>query len=708
MVIELRSNGFYRNSKFFYPIGFNYWPRDMAVKLWSKYNPTAIENEFRIMHEMGINCIRMFILWEDLSPELNKVNEEFLSKFDHFHQMATKYEVTLTPTLFIGHMSGQDWMSPWFYVTDQQVKEGVPYQEIALPPQKQKKGKIRDIYRDEEVFRQANLQLEALLPKYKDSTTIIAWDLSNENQYMMRPKTPEDGANYIQKLYNRMKELDPNHPITLGMGKMSEVTGFHSFGPHGINNYLDFYSVHTYWVFYYAHILRTLDFYISYKPGFDIRFAQLSGIPVQFQEFGLSNRTLAAYRKPTQIKLMSGYYENAIWSAWVNGAKAGILSWDFTDFADELITTEPYNHKPAEMTFGNLDNQYHIKPSGLQIQRFAQFSQRFDLSQYEIASSQIGIVLPENYLKYSNRGSTLKELSDDNPVKSQKKLENTLDCIENQNKSLFTSYLWCRMAHLMPEFVSFDTIPEKGLSQYKLLIIPNLHQISAKNLSLINQYLQNGGIVYISSNTWIPQGLSIKGSDSFKNAQVCVKKTNERSWILSENKDTLNYIRSKFEKIPELQFYHEIQSIAGVSKDNALYIDKKTREPVLTVNTSDSGKGYFVFNTSSPEINQTSVRKMYKKDMGSSLYTNLSILAKIPCELICNNPFIEVTMFYKKESSDRMLVVINHDGDPQTFIIVFGVEIKAAQDWESKPIKFSNNTISGNLKGYEARCFIIQ
>lgn len=65
MAIKIDDLGFIVNEKRFFPLGFNYWPKDMAVYLWEEYNSRVIEREMKIISELGANCIRMFIRWED-------------------------------------------------------------------------------------------------------------------------------------------------------------------------------------------------------------------------------------------------------------------------------------------------------------------------------------------------------------------------------------------------------------------------------------------------------------------------------------------------------------------------------------------------------------------------------------------------------------------------------------------------------------------
>ena len=64
--IRVDRQGFIIKEKRFFPLGFNYWPRDMAVYLWPENNSKAIARDIQVIAQLGGTCIRMFIRWEDL------------------------------------------------------------------------------------------------------------------------------------------------------------------------------------------------------------------------------------------------------------------------------------------------------------------------------------------------------------------------------------------------------------------------------------------------------------------------------------------------------------------------------------------------------------------------------------------------------------------------------------------------------------------
>ena len=46
MTIKIDNLGFIVNEKRFFPLGFNYWPRDMAIYLWKEHDSRVIERDF--------------------------------------------------------------------------------------------------------------------------------------------------------------------------------------------------------------------------------------------------------------------------------------------------------------------------------------------------------------------------------------------------------------------------------------------------------------------------------------------------------------------------------------------------------------------------------------------------------------------------------------------------------------------------------------
>ena len=57
-----------------FTLGVNYWPRKKAMYWWSNFDAGEVREEFAIIKEIGLNVVRLFLLWDDFQPEPNRVS----------------------------------------------------------------------------------------------------------------------------------------------------------------------------------------------------------------------------------------------------------------------------------------------------------------------------------------------------------------------------------------------------------------------------------------------------------------------------------------------------------------------------------------------------------------------------------------------------------------------------------------------------------
>ncbi|TXT63094.1 MAG: putative Mannan endo-1,4-beta-mannosidase [Promethearchaeota archaeon] len=655
----------------------------MAVYLWAEYDPEVIKREIEIISNLGANCIRIFIRWEDLNPEMGRINDVFFEKFDNFLSHAKDFDIYLVPTLLIGHMSGQDWFPEWFYLSEEQKEEnGIEYQKIDKPPYKKEKCYVRDIYTDPAVLENSKLQIQALLTRYKDEQIIISWDLSNENQFWMSPKSTEIGTHYMKEMYNLMKSIDPNHLITYGMGKPDESSGFISFGSKGFAQYNDYYCVHVYPEWLYPMTPDILDFYISYRIAYECCLAKVSGIPVQLQEFGLSDDFFPLKEQHQRDQLIYGYFNVALWDVLLNEIRGGVLLWDFCDFLPELEHRNPYDHKQFELHFGAVDHNYKLKASGKAFEHFSKFLEKTDFLTYSRSKSEIAIVLSDNFNQFpevENKRSILEDNSD------------------NHSKSLFSSFLFTKMCHFTPDFISLhDT--EVDFLKYRILLIPNVHYLSSRTINKCKEFLETGNnkILYISSNTYIPEQLfgPIEWNfEELRKKQVKLKLYDENLKENFPSTITFKYIRSQLT-------INKLES----SEILPLYIDEENEIMMFYQQYGTNNKAIFVAN--SPEINHTMIKNCYKKETMHILYDALFEWTHLEREVNCDNPLLEVGMLYHKNKKNALLIVINHEATIQLCKISLKIPWKSIQEFYQKNFRTTGSkNISMSIDGYDNYIF---
>ena len=61
-----------------FTLGVNYWPRRKAMYWWSNFDAGEVREEFAILKVIGLNVVRIFLLWDDFQPDPNSVSQEAL------------------------------------------------------------------------------------------------------------------------------------------------------------------------------------------------------------------------------------------------------------------------------------------------------------------------------------------------------------------------------------------------------------------------------------------------------------------------------------------------------------------------------------------------------------------------------------------------------------------------------------------------------
>src|SRR5512144_1921038 len=94
-------------------LGVNYWPRRKAMYWWSEFDPGEVREEFAIIRDIGLNVVRLFLLWDDWQPTPDSVSAECLKNLTIVCDIAAENGLGLDVTFFTGHMSGPNWSPQW-------------------------------------------------------------------------------------------------------------------------------------------------------------------------------------------------------------------------------------------------------------------------------------------------------------------------------------------------------------------------------------------------------------------------------------------------------------------------------------------------------------------------------------------------------------------------------------------------------------------
>jgi endo-1,4-beta-mannosidase len=364
-----------------FTLGVNYWPRRKAMYWWSNFDAGEVREEFNIIKEIGLNVVRLFLLWDDFQPEPDSVNKDALANLIKVADIADENGLGLDVTFFTGHMSGPNWSPRWLLGGD-------------LPPQAHRhwlhdvvsNGKItdkgyRNMFHDEMALNATRLLLKTVVGALKDHPAIWMWNLGNEPDLFAWPNTSDEGAAWVKEMVGLIKSIDPKHPVTIGL---------HGDGLHRDNGlridkvyaHTDVAVMHSY-PMYTKWSRKPLD--PDFVPFTCALTSALCGKPVLMEEFGGCTALAgeATYimkwvetngREHEQFMAseddFAEFLSLTIPKLQDSGA-TGAMLWCFADYIPELWDLPPCQNARHERFFGMVRPDGSLKPHAKVIQEFA-------------------------------------------------------------------------------------------------------------------------------------------------------------------------------------------------------------------------------------------------------------------------------------------------------------------------------------------------
>ncbi|MFC1936471.1 glycoside hydrolase family 2 TIM barrel-domain containing protein [Chloroflexota bacterium] len=358
-------------------LGVNYWPRRKAMYWWGDFDPGEVDEEFALIAELGLNVVRMFLLWDDFQPEPSDVSEEALSNLVVVADTAAKYNLGLDVTFFTGHMSGPNWAPGWLLGGQLPPKE---WGRQVVSGGKVVMEGYRNMFHDPVALGAQKILIERVVKRLKDHSGIWMWNLGNEPDLFAWPDTFKDGRGWTREMRDLIRQIDPVHPVTCGLHGDSlyrdnglridqifaetDVAVMHS------------YSIYTDW------LEDPLD------PDFAAfscaLTAALCGKPVLMEEFGgctaqpgepthtIEWDSLGRKRKQLMVSEedLAEFIRLSLQRLVETGA-TGAIVWCFADYIPELWDKPPCVEARHERFFGLVRPDGSLKPHAKELQKFA-------------------------------------------------------------------------------------------------------------------------------------------------------------------------------------------------------------------------------------------------------------------------------------------------------------------------------------------------
>ncbi|MFQ3549155.1 MAG: hypothetical protein SNJ70_05340 [Armatimonadota bacterium] len=305
--------------------GTNYYPKNaMWAAMWTSWNSQRIIDDANMLSAMGVNSVRILVPyahggWSGANPP-----ETRLKQLEDTINIFGFRGIRSCVTLF-------DWETTFPAAGTQRESEHYSY-------------------------------INAIVNRLKDNKFVMMWDIKNEpdhpdnnwldvgapnymhDMWLYRPNSRNAIVSWLGRMYNHIKSIDTNHPVTIGIRYYANY--------YDVRNYTDICSFHSYWPTQVSsHILS-----ISYSSGTR---------PIICQEFGWPtnptpcNRDGVLVYDYTEADQLNNYQMH--FNAFIQRNIAGCMQWMTFDTAN-------YTQNPNEdygKYFGLFRYDNSLKPAGV-------------------------------------------------------------------------------------------------------------------------------------------------------------------------------------------------------------------------------------------------------------------------------------------------------------------------------------------------------
>ena len=166
--------------------GVNYWPRRKAMYWWTAFDPAEVAEEFDLIADLGMDVVRIFLLWDDWQPAPDMVSTDRLRDLGVVCDIAADRGLGLDITFFTGHMSGPNWAPRW--LLDKTAPSPSPSAVQVVSGGSVVDSWYRNMFHDHTALDAERLLLRTVVNEYKDHPGVWMWNLGNEPDLFAWPR----------------------------------------------------------------------------------------------------------------------------------------------------------------------------------------------------------------------------------------------------------------------------------------------------------------------------------------------------------------------------------------------------------------------------------------------------------------------------------------------------------------------------------------
>lgn len=364
-----------------FSLGVNYWPRRKAMGWWRDFDAAEVEDEFALIASLGLDLVRIFLLWDDWQAHPDEVSTRRLAELERVCDLAAVFGLGLDVTFFTGHMSGPNWAPAWSLVPPEAGARvgGAPPRQVVSGGRPVDMG-YRDPYHDPLMRSAAKLLLSEVIGTFRTHPAVRLWNLGNEPDLFAWPGRPGGGAEWARDMTRLVRRLDPSRPVTVGLHAASLLQD-NGLRVDQVFAHADLAVMHAY-PMYLSQARHPLD--PDLVPFACALTAALSGRRVLAEEWG---GCTAPRGEPSQTWRWTSYgadreqfmaseealaeHVAQVLPRLVEIGATGSLLWCFADYHESLHGTPPLVESRHERHFGLVRSDGTLKPHAEALRAFA-------------------------------------------------------------------------------------------------------------------------------------------------------------------------------------------------------------------------------------------------------------------------------------------------------------------------------------------------
>ena len=363
-----------------FELGVNYWPRRKAMYFWSDFDRDEVKGEFRVISDLGLGWVRLFLLWDDFQPAPDVVSERSVDALNAVCDVAVEAGLRLNVTFFTGHMSGPNWAPGWLL-----EGEPAPGARALVSGGKLVERGYRNPFVDPAALDAEELLLETVVGRLAGHPAVGVWNLGNEPDLFAEPPTSEAGRAWVKRMRQVIRRFDRTTPVTLGL-HIDSLKRDNGFRVDQVFAETDLAVMHAYSM-YTSWARDPLDAeVVAYACAVT---QELAGRPVLMEEVGgctvpgdgpATVWNWEAYGKSRSQFMASeqgfaDHVDRLLNRLWEQGA-TGVYLWCYADYVPALWDRPPCSDARHERHFGLVRPDGTLKPHAKVVERFAAQTRR--------------------------------------------------------------------------------------------------------------------------------------------------------------------------------------------------------------------------------------------------------------------------------------------------------------------------------------------